>query len=108
MKTRRLDCQVAGTSSSALAGQLRPVSVSRSLSYRRQHGTASWPMPTSRFGVSHQPDTSSRDVSCDAHCAIPWEIAEKSLVDPAGKDACGVSTWDTGSPLQQASSSKLM
>lgn len=83
--------------SSGLAKPVRSLTSHRVTSFSRGvGGKGLGPLPLSRFGKpfsQDQPDTSSRDVSCDAHCAIPWEIAEKSLVDPAGKDACGVSTW---------------
>lgn len=96
MQTRLADHHLLGgtssSSSSLLGGPLRPASARRVTSINKKStGRSSGPLPLPRFGSQTLPETSSRDVSCDAHCAIPWEIAEKSLVDPAGKDACGVS-----------------
>jgi hypothetical protein len=48
------------------------------------------PRPGGRRVAPAQPQP-ARDVVAGAHCGIPWEMAETSLVDPAGKDACGVS-----------------
>ena len=91
----RLD-QHIGTGTSCNVGPLRPGSSNRVTSaIRRPSGKASGPLPLYRtkpwLSSQSAPLETQRDVSCDAHCAIPWEIAEKSLVDPAGKDACGVS-----------------
>lgn len=84
----------SSTATSALA---RPGSGQRASAGSRRHsGRRAGPLPLPRFGkpFSQQQTDSDRvvdrDVSTNAHCAIPWEIAEKSLVDPAGKDACGV------------------
>jgi hypothetical protein len=91
-----LDRCLAAPGSSGLSCPLRPLTGQRVTSFaKKTSGKTSGPLPLPRFGkfLSTVPtDTSSRDVSCDAHCAIPWELAETSLVDPAGKDACGVST----------------
>jgi hypothetical protein len=104
----RLDHHLAGTSSNALAGPLRPATSRRLTSIsKKSTGRATGPLPLPRFGAQTLTETSSRDVSCDAHCAIPWEIAEKSLVDPAGKDACGVGCTCTTGWVGSTDDSKL-